>query len=209
MGTAYLNSPSCFLWFLAVSDGLILCTKWERQVFPFCFVLFSLQSCNKCITLSSRYLVHFLHYLQIWSLSAFSFWEFDSGSTSTPLWSNMSEHCTLVLTAQTSVRLTNDSPTLGKPLADGGRSESWAKPHWFPRASLPKHMALPGHDMSVGVSTPRAPSGLCFYQPAGWHRAEPKSLMNKPPEDTWKGRAIFSFDCHDPCNWQMLCGSWK
>lgn len=62
------------------------------------------------------------------------FVEFDCGSTSTPLWPNptlhprapyfssdgeeMDDGKRLILVARTSVKLTNGSPKLGKPLAD-------------------------------------------------------------------------------------------
>lgn len=129
---------------------------------------------------------------------------------------NITEHCTfffdaeepvdgkwLIVMAQTSLKLTNGSPKLGKPLAGLGRSEAGPKPHWFPWASLPKPRSTPGLDIAVGVSTT-----LCYFcprcsEPACWHGARPRSLTNRPSKETWMGRPVFPLNCHESWNWQL------
>lgn len=108
----------------------------------------------------------------------------------------------LILMARTSVKLTNGSPKLGKPLADRGRSEAGPSPtdlHEFPFQSTGRCQATTWRWV---LAPPHVPSSLRCHQPACWHRAEPQPLMNKPSKETWRGRAVFSFNCYDSCNWQ-------
>lgn len=94
-------------------------------------------------------------------------------------------------------------PQTWKPLADRGRSEAGPSPTNFHESPFQNKRPVPGHDMAAGVSTTSCPFWpSLLYQPACWHRAEPQSLMNKPSKETWRGRAISSFNCHDSCNWQ-------
>lgn len=93
----------------------------------------------------------------------------------------------LILMAWTSVKLTNGSPKLGKPLAGRGRSEAGPSPTDFHEPAFQSTWLCQATTWRWVLAPPHVPSGLSCYQPACWHRAEPQSLMNKPSQKNMKG----------------------
>lgn len=94
----------------------------------------------------------------------------------------------LILVARTSVKLTNGSPKLGKPLADRGRSDAGPSPTDFHAPPFQSRGPCQATTWRRVLAPPHVPASLRCYQPACWHRAEPQSLMNRPSKETWRGR---------------------
>lgn len=106
----------------------------------------------------------------------------------------------MILMVQTSVKLTNGSPKLGKPLADRGRSEAGPSPTDFHELPPPKRSPVPGHDTAVGVST----TSLSLLALTASMLTQGRALVinEQTLQRNMKGSAVFSFDCYDSCNWQ-------
>lgn len=191
IGAADLDSPPCFLWFFS------MCLM---QVFPslFCFIyravnvfLYSRSArYASCPTCEFKAQVFFC-----------VLWSFDCGSTSThpraPNFSSdgeeMDDGKRLILVARTSVKLTNGSPKLGKPLADRGRSDAGPSPTDFHAPPFQSRGPCQATTWRRVLAPPHVPASLRCYQPACWHRAEPQSLMNRPSKETWRGRPFLVF----------------
>lgn len=99
----------------------------------------------------------------------------------------------LILMAQTSVRLTNGSPKLGKPLADRGRSEAGPSPADFHESPFQSAGPCQATTRRRVLAPPHVRASLRRHQPACWHRAGPQSLMNKPSKETWRVGPSFHF----------------
>lgn len=151
------------------------------------FVLFyfSFQPCSKCIHLSSQYSVHVLSHLQPYNIHNNGWWK------------QIDPHGAHISQAD------KWQPKTWKAISRPRQEWSRAKPRWFLGVSLPK-LSGPRKAMTRRwlLAPPHIHSCLRSYQPACWHRAEPQSLMTRPSKETWRGWAVFSFNCYDSCIWQ-------
>lgn len=164
IGAAYLDSPPCILWFFSIC---------LMQVFSSLFC-FTYRAVNVFLYPRSVLSMHPVLPASLKLKCFLCFVEFDCGSTSThpraPYFSSdgeeMDDGKRLILMAWTSVKLTNGSPKLGKPLADRGRSDAGPSPTDFHASPFQSRGPCQATTWRRVLAPPHVPASLRCYQPA-------------------------------------------